>query len=44
MKITVLKADITTLEVDAIINAANSHGWLVQRPFNFSLSEMHKCL
>lgn len=28
MKITVLKTDITTLEVDAIVNAANSHGWL----------------
>ena len=28
MKITVHKTDITTLEVDAIVNAANSHGWL----------------
>lgn len=28
MKITVKKIDITTLEVDAIVNAANSHGWL----------------
>jgi O-acetyl-ADP-ribose deacetylase (regulator of RNase III) len=28
MKMTVQKIDITTLEVDAIINAANSQGWL----------------
>ena len=28
MKITVKKIDITTLEVDAIFNAANSQGWL----------------
>ena len=28
MKITIMKTDITTLEVDAIVNAANSHGWL----------------
>ncbi len=28
MKITIMKGDITALEVDAIVNAANSHGWL----------------
>lgn len=28
MKITVLKTDITSLDVDAIVNAANSHGIL----------------
>lgn len=28
MKIIVSQADITTLSVDAIVNAANSHGWL----------------
>lgn len=28
MKITIVQADITALEVDAIVNAANSHGWL----------------
>lgn len=28
MKISILNADITTLDVDAIVNAANSGGWL----------------
>ncbi len=28
MKINIMKADITAIEVDAIVNAANSHGWL----------------
>lgn len=28
MKISILSGDITTLDVDAIVNAANSHGWL----------------
>lgn len=28
MDITILKGDITTLEVDAIVNAANSYGYM----------------